>query len=61
MEGRSRTASVPDARPGDFVLVHVGFAMSRIDEEEAAATLRVLNELGEVQAEIESMRLSAAE
>lgn len=55
-----------DGRPvedciGYWVLVHVGFAMSRIDEEEAAATLRVLNELGEVQAEIESMRLSAAE
>lgn len=26
---------VPDARPGDFVLVHVGFAISRIEEEEA--------------------------
>ena len=46
---------------GYWVLVHVGFAMSRIDEAEAAATLHVLNELGEVQAEIESMRLSAAE
>ena len=57
---------VEDGRPvedciGYWVLVHVGFAMSRIDEAEAAATLHVLNELGEVQAEIESMRLSAAE
>ena len=26
---------VPDAQPGDFVLVHVGFAISRIEEEEA--------------------------
>lgn len=26
---------VPEARPGDFVLVHVGFAISRIEEEEA--------------------------
>jgi len=26
---------VPDARPGDFVLVHVGFAISRVEEEEA--------------------------
>ena len=45
---------------GDWVLVHVGFAMSRIDEAEAAETLRILTELGEAQAEIEAMRLSAA-
>jgi hydrogenase expression/formation protein HypC len=57
---------VDDARPvegcvGDWVLVHVGFAMSRIDEKEAAETLKILTELGEAQAEIEAMRLSAAE
>lgn len=40
---------------GYWVLVHVGFAMSRIDEAEAAATLRVLNELGEVQQELAAM------
>ncbi len=34
------------------MLVHVGFAMSRIDEAEAAATLQVLNDLGEVQQEL---------
>jgi hydrogenase expression/formation protein HypC len=44
---------------GDWVLVHVGFAMSRIDEHEAAETLKILTELGEAQAEMESMRLSA--
>lgn len=44
---------------GDWVLVHVGFAMSRIDEHEAALTLQILTELGEAQAEIEAMRLSA--
>jgi hydrogenase expression/formation protein HypC len=43
---------------GDWVLVHVGFAMSRIDEAEAAQTLKVLTELGEAQAEMEAMRLS---
>ena len=32
---------------GDWVLVHVGFAMSRIDEEEARRTLKILDELGE--------------
>ncbi len=41
---------------GDWVLVHVGFAMSRIDAAEAAETLRILNELGEAQAELDSMR-----
>ena len=44
---------------GDWVLVHVGFAMSRIDEHEAAETLKILTELGEAQAEMEAMRLSA--
>ena len=44
---------------GDWVLVHVGFAMSRIDERQAAETLKILTELGEAQAEIEAMRASA--
>ena len=43
---------------GDWVLVHVGFAMSRIDEKEAALTLALLNEMGEVQAELDAMRAS---
>lgn len=45
---------------GDWVLVHVGFAMSRINEQEAAATLEVLNELGEIQQELEAMQASGA-
>jgi len=54
---------VDDAHPaaaciGDWVLVHVGFAMSRIDEDEAQKTLALLNELGEIQEEIEAMRNS---
>ena len=44
---------------GYWVLVHVGFAMSRIDEAEAAATLQVLNDLGEVQQELAAMAGSA--
>ena len=44
---------------GDWVLVHVGFAMSRIDAEEAEKTLAILSELGEVQAELDSMQHSA--
>ena len=46
---------------GNWVLVHVGFAMSIIDEAQAAETLKILTELGEAQAEIEAMRLSAAQ
>ncbi len=45
---------------GEWVLIHVGFAMSRIDEQEAAATLQILHELGEAQAEMEAMRLADA-
>ncbi len=46
----------PAACLGDWVLIHVGFAMSRIDEAEAAETLRLLEELGEAQAELTAMR-----
>ena len=47
-----------DACVGDWVLIHVGFAMSIIDEAEASATLKVLTELGEVQQELAAMRAS---
>jgi hydrogenase expression/formation protein HypC len=49
-----------EACVGDWVLVHVGFAMSRIDEAQAAETLKILIELGEAQAEVRAMRTSAA-
>jgi hydrogenase expression/formation protein HypC len=49
-----------DACIGDWVLIHVGFAMARIDEEEAAATLKVLAEIGEIQDEIATIRESAS-
>lgn len=39
---------------GSWVLVHVGFAMARIDEEEAQKTLALLHELGEAQNEIKA-------
>jgi len=48
-----------DSCVGDWVLVHVGFAMSRIDEAEAQKTLDLLIELGEAQAEIMAMQTSA--
>jgi hydrogenase expression/formation protein HypC len=49
-----------DACVGDWVLVHVGFAMVRIDEQEAAATLALLREMGEYQGEIDAIQASAA-
>lgn len=49
----------PEACLGDWVLVHVGFAMSRIDAEEAQRTLALLTELGEAQAEIAALQASA--
>ena len=40
-------ACTPQARVGDWVLIHVGFAMALLDEEQAAQTLQILKELGE--------------
>jgi hydrogenase expression/formation protein HypC len=37
---------LPETVVGDYVLIHVGFAISRLSEEEAQETLRVLTELG---------------
>ncbi len=41
---------------GDWVLVHVGFAMSRIDEREAQKTLALLHQLNELQQELDVMK-----
>ena len=38
----------PDAAVGDYVLVHVGFALSRIDQAEAERTYKLLEELGQL-------------
>lgn len=43
---------------GDYVLIHVGFAMSKIDEHEAAETLRLLQELGAYDTEVEQFSSS---
>jgi len=47
-----------DARIGDYVLIHVGFAMSKIDEKEAHETLRLLEELGSYEDEIDQFKSS---
>ncbi len=41
---------------GDWVLIHVGFAMSKIDEEDALQQLRMLTELGESEAAMEEVQ-----
>ena len=45
-----------EACVGDWVLVHVGFAMARIDEEEAAETLSLLEQLGQLQEERDALK-----
>jgi hydrogenase expression/formation protein HypC len=45
-------AYVPEARTGDYVIVHVGFALSVLDEEEAKETWRLLKEIGAVEDEL---------
>jgi hydrogenase expression/formation protein HypC len=47
-----------DALIGDYVLIHVGFAMSKIDEKEAEDTLRLLEELGSYETEIDQFKSS---
>jgi len=44
-------AFTPDVAPGDFVLVHVGFAISKVDEEEAARTYQYLAQIGVLEQE----------
>lgn len=49
------------AEPGDYVLVHVGFALSKVSEEEAAETLRILEEMGPAYTdELQQIRESEA-
>ncbi len=43
---------VPEATAGDYVLVHVGFAISKIDEEEAHRTYQLLAEMGALEEEL---------
>lgn len=45
-------AYVPEAEVGDYVIIHVGFAISRLSESEANKTLAVLQELSSIEAEL---------
>jgi len=42
-------AYVPEAQVGDYVIVHVGFALSKVDEHEANQTFKYLKEIGEIE------------
>lgn len=56
IEGVEKVVSlglVDGVAPGDFVLLHVGYALSRIDADEAARTLALLKEMGDL-AELEA-------
>ena len=48
--------------PGDWVLIHVGFAISKVDEEEARATRLLLEQMGaEYEQELEELKASVIE
>ena len=49
----------PEIVPGDYVLVHVGFALSKVDEEEAERTYEILREMNQL-AELEDGENEAA-
>jgi hydrogenase expression/formation protein HypC len=51
-----------DVGPGDWVLIHVGFAISQIDEDEARATRELLEQMGaEYEQELTELKASAIE
>jgi hydrogenase expression/formation protein HypC len=51
-----------EAVPGDWVLIHVGFAISKVDEEEALATRRILEGMGaEYEQELDELKASVIE
>jgi hydrogenase expression/formation protein HypC len=63
--GVKRTINIgllDDVRPGDWVLIHVGFALSAVDEQEALETRRLLEAMGaEYEAELEELKASVIE
>ena len=44
-------AYVPEAKVGQYAVIHVGFAINLLDEEEAQATLELLRQMGELESE----------
>jgi hydrogenase expression/formation protein HypC len=52
VEKQVSLAFVPEAREGDYVLVHVGFAISRVDEAEAQKVFEYLKEIDALEREL---------
>ncbi|HMK30395.1 MAG TPA: HypC/HybG/HupF family hydrogenase formation chaperone [Terriglobales bacterium] len=50
---------VPEAEVGDYVMVHVGFAISKVDAEEAQRTYAILQELGALEEELGPEEMTA--
>jgi hydrogenase expression/formation protein HypC len=50
-------AYVPEAAVGDYVLVHAGFALARLDEEQARETLEILERMSIINLEPDSDRV----
>jgi hydrogenase expression/formation protein HypC len=63
ISGVRRAVSIalcPEAGVGDWVLVHVGFALERIDEQQARETIELLEQMGEAyEQEVREIRASA--
>lgn len=51
---------VPEAVVGDYIMVHVGFAISRVDAEEAERTYKVLAEMGALQEEFPDLEVPSS-
>lgn len=47
VEYKASLMLLDDVKPGDFVMLHAGFAIEKVDAEEAAETLRLLNEIAD--------------
>ena len=64
ISGVRRAVSIalcPEASVGDWVLIHVGFALERIDEQQARETIELLEQMGEAyEQEVREIRASAA-
>jgi hydrogenase expression/formation protein HypC len=64
LDGVEREVSLaltPEARPGDYVLIHTGYAISVLDEAEALETLKLFAELEEASREVEAAEAAAEE
>jgi hydrogenase expression/formation protein HypC len=50
---------VPEAEVGDYVMVHVGFAISKVDADEAQRTYEILEQLGALEEELDEPAIPA--